>query len=178
MKPSVFLTICAALTVAALALAGGPPVPPPDDVLQAQDLHRNRKLIEALILNGLSLAAEDDPLKRADTCNELAARFAGEIQQAATERDNGRAVELGDHLYSLLRQGVAGNLRTARRLIPLSSTDEWKIHQVGNRVSIITAPLEGLLQETSSTEAGELRRVLQKIRDARVEVEKTRQKPG
>lgn len=142
-----------------------------DDTVTARALHRNRELIQALVRSGLSLAAEEDPVKRADSCNELALRFAGEIGQAATRHDNNRAIELSDCFYALLKQGVAFNLSTARRLTPPGSAHELEINRVGDRASHLTEPLEKLLRHPDGNNAAELKHVLQKLRDARWEVD-------
>ena len=153
------------------------PAAPPDDSVLARALHRNRELVQALVRSGLCLAAEEDPVKRADSCNELALRFAGEIGQAATEHDHGRAVELSDCLYAVLKQGVAFNLSTARRLTPPGSAHEMEINRVGNRASHLTEPLEKLLQNPDAIGSGDLKHVVQKLRDARWEVDKAWKKP-
>jgi hypothetical protein len=171
-----FLPGFVVLGCAILAVAQEPAAPP-DDTVPARALHRNRELIQALVRSGLCLAAEEDPVKRADSCNELALRFAGEIGQAATEHDHARAVELGDCLYAVLKQGVAFNLGTARRLTPPGSAHELEINRVGDRASHLTEPLEKLLQNPDAVGAGDLRPVVQKLRDARWEVEKAWKRP-
>ncbi len=158
-----------------LAVAQEPAAP--DDALPAHALRRNRDLIPALVRGGLSLAAEEDPVKRADACNELALRFAGEIHLAAGQHDHGRAAELGDCLYALLKQGVAVNLRSARRLTPPGSAHEAEINRVGSRAARLTEPLEKLLQDPDGAGPGEWKHVLQKLRDARWEVDQAWKKP-
>jgi hypothetical protein len=170
-----FLPGLVVLACTILAVGQEPAVP--DEALLSHALHRNRDLIQALVRGGLSLAAEDDPVKRADSCNELAVRFAGEIRQAATQRDAVRAVELGDHLYALLKQGVAFNLSIARRLTPPGSAHELEINRVGGRVPQITEPLEKLLQNPDGVDPREWKHVLKRLQDARWEVEKAWKKP-
>jgi hypothetical protein len=136
-------------------------------------LQRNRQLIQDLVHGGISLAGEADALKRAAYCNSLAKRLAGEIQQAATEREHTRITEMGDHLHALLKRGVAANLTLDRLGTNLGSAREVQIRRVGEDVKNLTKPLESLLAGVGKTDLGELRRTLRTIHDAQVEVEMT-----
>src|SRR5262249_55784977 len=82
----------------------------PSAAAQAKLFQRNRVLLQTLVQGGLELAKQEDPVKRAGCCNDLAKQLANEIRLAAQSRDAYRAAELGDHLYALLHDGVAGNL--------------------------------------------------------------------
>ena len=55
--------------------------------------------------------------------------LADEIRQAAAGHEKARAVELGQHLRSLLKNGVAENLSKAREGIPSGSAEE-KAHAI------------------------------------------------
>jgi hypothetical protein len=170
MKRFPILTIPVALALAVLAAAQDP-AGPADEAARLGQLRRNRALIQDLVASGLSLAAEEDPLKRADSCHGLAQCVVGEIRQAAAQQEHDRAVELSDHLHALLKLGVAGNLRTVRLESSPSSTREVEVQRVGAQVRELVAPLEELLGELEP-DAGELRRVLRNVREARAEVEK------
>jgi hypothetical protein len=144
---------------------------PPTLALRFRQLHRNRPLIEACVASGLSLAAEEDPLKRADCCNSLAQRLAKELQQAAQSREANRATELGEHLHSLVKRGVAANLLTVRRLTPTGSARESDIRRVGDRFTEFLRPLEDFLARTAKSDEQDLRDVHQTVRAARTAVE-------
>jgi hypothetical protein len=104
------LTLAAVLT--ATVWAQGTPVAP-SLAEQADQFKRNRDLVEALVDGGLRLAKQEDRVERARSCNSLAERLADEIRRAARRGEEYRAGELGRHLYSLLHEGVASNLKKA-----------------------------------------------------------------
>lgn len=134
-------------------------------------LQRNRSLIRNLVQSGLQLAAEDDPLVRADHCHALAEQVIDEIRSSATEWEIDRAVQLSDHLNSVLKLGVAGNLRIVRFESSPSSAREIDVQRVGGQVRDLMAPLEDFLQDHGANGA-EIRRALRSIRDGQAEVEK------
>src|SRR5205809_8121485 len=103
----------AAIFLTTLAWADDPS-PAPSDAERAQMFQRDRALIQVLVRGGLRLAAEEDPLGRADSCADLAEQLASEIRQAAESRQGDRAATLGDHLRALLNDGVDVNLSGAR----------------------------------------------------------------
>lgn len=117
--------------------------PSPEEVAQFQ---RYQPLIEALVESGLRLVDEADPLARAEACVELADQYAAELREAARQGDMGRAVEVGRHLHELLAQGVAVNLRAARRDIPLGSTAEHKLRDVGGKALALVHTLDAALR--------------------------------
>jgi hypothetical protein len=136
-------------------------------------LQRNRELIQDLVRSGLSLAGEGDPLKRADYCNGLAKRLAGEIRQAAEHQEIYRAAELGDHFCDVLKGGVIPNLSTVRLHMDPGSAGEIELRRVAGATVELTAPLEDLLVRLGTSEPGDLKRLLRTIRTTRGEVEKT-----
>jgi hypothetical protein len=144
---------------------------PTDHAHVWQQLTRNRSLIEALVTSGLSLAAEEDPLRRADQCNGLARQLVDEIQQAADWEEDGRAAELGWHLHDLLKGGVVCNLTTVRDHTPPDSTRHKELRRVSEEAQRLTEPLEKRYQTISKAEPGELGRILQSIHDTRAEVD-------
>jgi hypothetical protein len=172
MNRYLFLPALTALLLAALAGAQDPPSPA-EGVADFGRLERNRALIQELVHSGLSLAGEGDPLKRADTCNGLAKRLAGEIRQAAEHQDIDRATELGDHFCSLLKGGVLPNLSTVRLHMDPGSAGEAELRRVGAETVELTTPLEDLLGRVGTSDPGDLKRLLRSIRTARGEVEKT-----
>jgi hypothetical protein len=143
MRRLLFLPLLAAFLVPA-ALAEEPPT-----VERAVQVQRNYGLIQTLVESGLHLAAEEDPLKRARQCLDVAGRLAEEIRQAAEKREELRVIELGEHLHALLEQGVAGNVGLARRQIPLGSTAEKSLRQACDQAAVLVRQLEEFLQSTS-----------------------------
>jgi hypothetical protein len=146
MRRLLFLPLLAAFLVPA-ALAEDPAaLPAPERAVQVQ---RNYGLIQTLVESGLHLAAEEDPLKRAHQCLDVAGRMAAEIRQAAEKREELRVVELGEHLHALLEQGVAGNIGLARRQIPSGSTAEKGLREACDQAAVLVRQLEEFLQSTS-----------------------------
>ncbi len=151
---------------------------PPDPGEQARHLHRNRGLVKALVDGSLQLAGEQDPLRRADACNEVVAQFADALGQAADDRDGDRAAELGLHLRDLLEQGVAGNLTVASKNFPLDSpTGNQELLKVGKRVAEVSDPLELRLRRAAEAQP-EFQRALRSVLDGRVGVENILKKRG
>jgi len=168
MKRWVVLPVAAAL----LASIAWSDTPPPAGAARLRQLHRNRRLVDALVNGGLRLAAEPDPLKRAECCHGLAENLAGEIGQAATDHDSARVAELGRHLQSVLQEGVADNLHDARRLIPPGSAREAELRRVGRRAADGMKPLEEQLRHATAADAADLRGALAAVDEGRAEVEK------
>jgi hypothetical protein len=67
-------------------------------------------LLEMLVVQGPRLAHQDDPLHRADYCNEMAEFLALAIRQATESGDTEWASQLGSELGKVMDRGVAGNL--------------------------------------------------------------------
>jgi hypothetical protein len=169
MKP-LALTTALALVLAGLALASRP------DAEQAGDarlrvLRRDLQLVEALVDSGLTLAAQDDPLKRAETCNVLADRFARAVKHAAAD-EPARAAALGNQLELLLVRGVAGNLRLAHEKMPADSPRAPEAERLGDRAVQLAAPaVQGLEQSPVHADPG-MRAAARALARARAEVEK------
>lgn len=155
---------------AAFAWAEGPPSAATGGGRLLQ-LQRNHALIQTLVDGGLRLAKEEDPLQRASCCKGLAESLAGEIQQAAVDREGPRALELGEHLQAMLERGVAGNLSRERGRFPVGSAREKQLHQVGDRMIEILKPLEGELQGATEADRDTMRRAIKAVRAGRTQVE-------
>jgi len=133
----------ALLTAVFLALSGLAPATdrPPAAEARLRQLQHDLGLIEALVSDGLDLAAQDDPLLRARTCNKLAAAVVQEIQKAAKEKDKQRAAGMGQYLKSVLVRGVAGNLDRARKDLPKDSPRHAEILSIGDEVVRLIQPI-------------------------------------
>ena len=94
-----FLLLALFLPLTGLAVAVDRP---PDSQKRLDQLRRDLGLIEALVSDGLDLAAEEDPILRARTCNKLADTLVQEIQKAAETKDKKHAASLGNYLKTVL----------------------------------------------------------------------------
>jgi hypothetical protein len=116
---------------------------PPDAADRLRQLQRDFALIEVLVQEGLHLAGQDDPLQRAESCNVVAKRLVQEIKQAAGERDQPRATQLGNYLHSVLVRGVAGNLDTARSRLDDDSGPNPDFQRIRDEALRVTEPVTG-----------------------------------
>jgi hypothetical protein len=137
---------------------------------QAAYLHRNLGLIQSIVGDSLSLAREEDRLKRADACGKTAADLSREIQEAIDTDDQTRAAELALHLRRLLTHGVAANLKDARKDIPPGVSEEERLRDIQKRIVDELRLLEERLPASSTND--DLDRTIQRIREGRLEVEK------
>lgn len=139
MRYSLLLPI---FVVALVAFAWADDAAPPSSAERARLFQRNKELVRKLVDGGLRLAAEDEPFKRAEYCNDLAALLAAEVHRSAANREGRRAAEMGGHLHSLLHDGVAGILNGPGRAIPPGSPGEKELRAIGERVELIAEEME------------------------------------
>jgi hypothetical protein len=137
---------------------------------QARRFSRNRSLLEKLVQGGVSLAREKNPVERARCCNGLAESLADEMQKAAGAREGARVAELGDHLLSLLKRGVADNLGDARAHIPAGSAEEPELEKVKSLTESFMNSLEADLQ--GADDVAEVPTTRDRIRTWKESVEK------
>lgn len=67
-------------------------------------------LLNTLVNNSLKLADEDDPLKRAGYCSDVADQLARSLTQASARQDRVMATRLAGYLDQVWRHGVGGNV--------------------------------------------------------------------
>jgi hypothetical protein len=175
--------------LAVAAVSAEPPAPLPPSPERARRYRQNHGLVVLLVQGGLRLAGEDDPLRRADFCNDLAEGLAAEIQRAADNHEGGRAAELGHLLHALLKDGVAANLLTVHVALEGEGRDsslEKKLQDVQRRTAGVVQPLEKQLQRAVKPPAAakdepvpdvpdrenrhEMQRALRAVNDGRSEV--------
>jgi hypothetical protein len=160
------LVLAACLVPVAAADDPGVPLGATDRVVQLQ---RNYTLIKSLVQSGLRLAAEEDPLKRAEHCLSMADPMIVEIQLAAGRLEMSRAAELAEHLQSLFEQGLVANLAQARKRTPFGSAQEGNLLDVRDRALQILRTLEEKLEARLVSEATndgrELVKTVQAIRE-------------
>ncbi|HEX4608495.1 MAG TPA: hypothetical protein VH092_09840 [Urbifossiella sp.] len=124
-RPALTLAVLAAL--AAWAGAQGP-APTAADRLR---LHRaNRTLLTDLVGGGVRLAGADNPVARAEACQQTARAVGLAVRRAAEARDADRVAELGDHRDALVRDGLVPVLEDATRTIPAASPDAARLRAV------------------------------------------------
>jgi hypothetical protein len=140
--------------------------PTPTD--RARALQRDQQMVQALIASGLQLAAEKDPLRRADQCNRLADHYAVEIKQAVKNKDAVRAAQFGQQMQALLTRGVAQNLAVARAA---PKPDETEIHRLGAWVSITAKGIEEELGHHPELEPDQMQFTLQAVAQGKADVE-------
>jgi len=126
------------LALSGLALATDWPGESEERLRQVQ---RDLQLIQTLVDQGLNLAAEEDPIVRARTCNDLAGALVQEIQKAAETKDEKRAAHLGGYLKTVLVRGVAENLDLARRDLPQDSPRQQELQSISIQTVRVTQPV-------------------------------------
>ena len=141
-RPVPWLVMPAALAVALAgsALAQDDPV---DERVRL--LQRDQQLIQQLVDSGVRLAAEDDPLRRADHCNRLADRLGKEIKQAMAKKDSQRAAHFSKHMQALLVRGVAGNLAIVKDSLESKGSNvdrETELLRLSKEISKVTQDIE------------------------------------
>jgi hypothetical protein len=135
-----FVLPLAVLTLATVVWADStPPLLPGEKV---ERFHKNQKLVKALVEHGLDLAKQDDPIQRAKQCGSVAEFFAAEIREAAKRRDGYRAAELSALLGTLLKTGVADNLRSLGPNVAPESQGMQEMLKIRKQVDKLTRPLE------------------------------------
>ena len=127
------------LALSGLALATDRP---PDAETRLRQLQHDLELIRNLVDEGLNLAAEEDPIVRARTCNKLAGTLVQEIQKAAEAKDEKRAASLGSYLKTVLVRGVAGNLDRARSDLPQDSPRQPELQSISDQTVRVTQPVK------------------------------------
>jgi hypothetical protein len=137
---------------------------------QAEQLHRNLGLIQSVVGDSLSLARDEDRLKRAEVCIKTAADLSREIQQAVDADDSARAAELALHLRKLLTQGVVANLKDARKAIPPGVSEEDRLRDIQKRIVDDMRSLEEHLPASSANDDLDL--TIRRVREGRLDVEK------
>lgn len=105
-----------------------------------------RLLLSALVMNGLRLAEETDPLKRADCCSDLADHLLQAIVTASVKGDKHNVSELGKHLGEFVERGVSTNL--AR--VPNDDPRVKELRQVMLRTSQILLALDKTVEEMAA----------------------------
>lgn len=94
--------------LAADTIPARPPLDAPPAIPGGSDYRR--LLLSALVLNGIRLAEETDPLKRADCCSDLADHLLQAIVTASVKGDDHNVSALGKNLGEFVDRGISVNL--------------------------------------------------------------------
>jgi len=94
-------------------------------------LHRaNRALLTDLVGSGVRLAAADQPVTRAEACQQTARAVGLEVRRAAEANDTDRVAELGGHFEVLVRDGLVPALTDADGVVPADSPEGVRLRAV------------------------------------------------
>ena len=105
-----------------------------------------RLLLSALVLHGIRLAEETDPLKRADCCSELADHLLQAIVTASVKGDHHNVSALGKNLGEFVDRGVSVNL--AR--VPVNDPRVAELKDVMKRTNQIMLALDKTVEQMSA----------------------------
>lgn len=155
-------------------------VAPPSDGQRVQLLHRNLPLIEELVRGGLDLAGEPEAIRRAARCNLLAEHLAVAVKDAVDKKESARAHEMGDHLLTIVKFGIADNLRVLSAATTSGSTLDQDIRRVSEDAAKVVKPVEERLEQARRGDPEEIAPALKAVRDGRLQLEnavKTRPRP-
>lgn len=128
------LTLTIFLALAAWSGAQGPSPTLPIDV-QLRMHRENRILIGDLVRQGLALSEKDDAVGRAEECEKTVRSLGAALRRAAETQNADRAAELGDHLESVLREGLLPNIDEAIRTIDPASPEWARLKTVRERTA-------------------------------------------
>lgn len=123
-------------------------------------------LLDDLVADGLCLALEDDPLRRADTCTDVADSLARAILEASGHGDHDHLSHLGSYLGMFAHDGVEDNLQRAEAQDQTPARKK-QIEHVRLRAAEAIAPLEQQLERAPAPERAGLSRALEAFRKAR-----------
>ncbi len=123
--------VITAVVLASLAAWAGAQGPAPSAAAERLRLHRaNRTLLTDLVGGGVRLAGADNPVARAEACQQTARAVGIAVRRAAEANDADRVAELGDHLDALVRDGLVPVLDDGFRTIPAESPDAARLRAV------------------------------------------------
>jgi hypothetical protein len=117
--------------------------PQPESTDRLRQFQRDLPLIEFFVREGVKLSGEDNPLARAQTCTGVATKLAHERKEAAVQRDQQRANNLGHFLHAVLVRGVANNLDTARSRLADDGEPSPDFERIRDEVLRVTEPVAG-----------------------------------
>lgn len=167
-------TMHAAATDALAVLQEGRPaaaMPAVEPVAEDADLHT------LLVVQGLRLAEEEDPLKRAECCADVGDHLVRAVLDASLSSDVDLAAWYGRQLGSVLDRGVAGNLARVKvkEDAPAELAEFRRVYERGARA---TAVLEENLRQAPPAAQEGLERALEASRPPHVGPGGNKPEPG
>lgn len=120
------LTAVVLASLAAWAGAQGPT--PAHDKLRL--LRANRTLLTDLVGSGVRLAAADQPVARAEACQQTARAVGLAVRRAAEANEADRVAELGGHFETLVLDGLVPALTDADAVVPRESPEGVRLRAV------------------------------------------------
>jgi hypothetical protein len=155
-------TLAAASRAASRSMSSESPVPPElrSPPWQPARSGTVRDLLGTLVLEGMRLATEDDPLRRADSCNDVADHLVQGILLASSGGDTDRAARLGSYLGNVRDRGINKNLE---RFEPVNAQDKRaeEADRIGLRADQAVEVLEQQLAKAPPAAQPGLRKALE-----------------
>lgn len=141
---------------------------------QQQLFQRNRAMIQTLVDSSVDMSSTQasDPVGRAKTYKRVILQFQQELGSAADSSDAKRIAELGKHLDTLMRQGLAPSLRTAHQQIGKNGTGRQDLLDLRDR----TIELVDWLQDKARNQwadTPEVREVIERLELSKKELSAT-----
>lgn len=137
---------------------------------QQQLFQRNRGMIQTLVDSSVDMSTRSgDALHRAKTYRKVVVAFQTELRSAADTSDATRIAELGNHLDTLMRQGLAPSLKAAQQQIGPNGTGKKDLLDLRDR----TLELVDFLQDKARNQwadTPEVRDVIQKLELSKKEI--------
>lgn len=134
---------------------------------QQQLFQRNRLMIQTLVDGTVDMSNQSgDYIHRAKTYRKVIVEFQRELGSAADSSDAVRIAELGKHLDTLMRQGLAPSLKAAQQQIGPKGTGKQDLLDIRDR----TLELVDWLQDKARNEwadTPEVREVILKLEQSR-----------
>ncbi len=125
-------------------------LPAPAPPLRLTERANSRQaLLAALVLNGVRLAEEPDPLRRADYCSDVADQLLQAVFAASAQGEREQASLLSKRLGDFMQRGVSANL--AR--VPADDPRIADLRQVMGRAAQILSALDRTLENMTAPAA-------------------------
>jgi hypothetical protein len=139
--------------------------------LQQHELFKqNRAMIQSLVESSVEITnVSGDYLQRSKSYRKVVMKFQEELNNAAEGSDPGRVAELGEHLDSVLRQGLVPSMQKAARQAGPNGTSKEELQEMSNR----TLELVNWLQEKATKkwpETPEVQKVIESLEKTKKEL--------
>jgi len=162
------LMVFAALSLMASAQAAKPRL----TSTQQHDLFKqNRAMIQSLVDSSVEISnVSGDYLQRAKSYRKVVMKFQEELSNAAEGSDPARVAELGKHLDTVLRQGLAPSMQKAAQQIGPTGTGKEELKEMSAR----TVELVQWLQDKATNkwaDTPEVREVIESLKKTKKELE-------